>query len=385
MIKVVFLNQYTLYNRNVPLYDVGTDVFYSFGMGEFIADEFFKRNYDVTFETWRMDLRIAEVMEKRINNLTCRVFPSRLINKFGEYSKELVHALKTEAENPAVVFHFMSNHSLHFHCYALLVRKRTIVATHLGGSNPLWKYQKYKKFVSLVYFWLERYLFLKSYNHFITMSSAEAEYFRKLNISVVHTPIFGISKAEMFIIKDRQSCRERLGLPLDKKILLQVGRAESARGFDWIIELLDHFKKDPAYHLVFVGIHKEDEYYPELASRCNSIIDYLHHTDLVDYYNAADLLYYLPHGELDLAFAGTSFVPIEALACGTPVVATTFHHFPGNEVHEVSRIPKTKEQIIPMFEELLAANVPRHRCREIALKYFSWDEVVKIHWDLYNN
>jgi glycosyltransferase involved in cell wall biosynthesis len=110
---------------------------------------------------------------------------------------------------------------------------------------------------------------------------------------------------------------------------------------------------------------------------------YLHHTDLPDYYNAADMLYYLPHGELDLNFAGTSYVPLEAMACGTPVVATTFHHFPGDEVHEVSRIPKMKEEVIPMIEDLLAANVSRERCREVVLKHFSWDKVIKKYWDLY--
>ncbi len=87
---------------------------------------------------------------------------------------------------------------------------------------------------------------------------------------------------------------------------------------------------------------------------------------------------------MDLNFAGTSYVPLEAMVCGTPVVATTFHHFPGDEVEEVSRIPNRKKDVIPMIEELLAANVSRQRCREIVLKEFSWDNVIEKHWKLYN-
>jgi glycosyltransferase involved in cell wall biosynthesis len=114
------------------------------------------------------------------------------------------------------------------------------------------------------------------------------------------------------------------------------------------------------------------------------MIPYLQHSELPDYYNAADMVYYFLKDQENIDFAGTSYVPLEALACGTPVVSNSFHHFPGNEVAEVSRIPKIWEEVIPMIENLVNANVSRERCREIVLKHFSWNNVVEKHWEIYN-
>ena len=381
--RVIFLSRFTAYNKDIELYRPGTDDFYQFGMGQFIAHEFYARNFPVIFENWRMDLRIDSVMEKEIDGVLYRIFPSRKIKKFGEYSRELVKAFKREAGNQDVIFHFMPNHTLNYHYFARLVKRNKIVATHLGGANPYWDYRN-GKWRSLLYYYLEKYYFLRSYDHFIAICKPEVEYYKKVKKSVTHMPIFGISREYQFYIKDRKECRKKLGLPLTKKILLQVGRAYNARGFDWIMDLIDYYQKKDDYFLVFAGINNNDEYYQRLVDKGCYITPYLPHTDIPDYYNAADLFYYLPHGELDLNFAGTSYVPLEALACGTPVVATTFHHFPGDEVGEVSRIPQRKEDVIPMIEDLLAAEVSRERCREIVLKHFSWDKLIEKHWEIYN-
>ena len=382
--KVIFLSTFNGYGKDIELYRPGRDGFYQFGMGQFIAQEFYARNYPIVFENWRMDLRIKNVMEKELDGMLCRIFPSKIVKNFGEYSKLLLKAFKQEAGKNNVIFHFMPVHSLNYHYFARFIKRNKIVATHIGGANPYWKYKHQNNWKSLMYYILEKYYFVKVYDHFITPCKPEVEYYNKVGRPVTHMPAFGISREKQFVIKDRKECRKKLGLPLNKKILLQVGRAYHARGFDWIMELIDHYQKRDDYFLAFTGINKTDEYYQNLIDRGCFITPYLPHAELPDYYNAADLLYYLPHGKLDLNFAGTSYVPLEALACGTPVVATTFHHFPGNEVAEVSRIPRSKEDIIPMIEDLLAMNVSRERCREIVLKHFSWDKVIEKHWEIYN-
>lgn len=389
MKKVIFISQYTAYDKDHVFYEPGKDTFYQFGMGQFIASEFIKRNYPVAFETWRMDLRITHLMEKEVEGMMCRIFPSKKLRiagkNFGEYSKEMVNAFKQQAGKPGVIFHFMPNHSLIFHWLARKVPNNLIVATHLGGANPWWKYKHERNKASLIFYLLEKYFLLRPYNHFITMSKTEADYYEKVKKPVSLMPLFGISRAHLFTIKDKTECRKKLNLPLDKKILLQVGRAWQARGFDWIMDMIDYYQKKPDYFLVFAGINKTDGYYQHLIDKGVYVTPYLHQAELPDYYNAADLLYYLPHGKMDLEFAGTSYVPLEAMACGVPVVATTFHHFPGDEVSEVSRIPRSKEDVIPMIEDLLAANISRERCREIVLRQFSWDVLIKRHWEIYNN
>lgn len=387
MIKVIFLSKFNSYDEDIPLYRPGTDAFLQFGMGLFIAQEFIKRDYPIQFENWRTDLRITEVLEKEISGICYRIFPSKKYPRFGEYSSTLVQALKSEAGKFETVFHFMPNHPINYHYYSGYIKTNRIVATHIGGANPYWYYKNEKgkrKYLSWVYYQMEKMLFLKNYDHFIAMCQPEVEYYRMLKKPVTHMPVFGISREYLFTISERNESREKLGLPQDKKILLQVGRAYEARGFDWIMDIIDHYQKKDDYFLVFAGINKTDKYYPHLKQKSVFMTPYLSQVELPDYYNAADLLYYLPHGKMDLNFAGTSYVPLEAMACGTPVVATTFHHFPGEEVSEVSRIPKQREDVIPMIDDLLMSEISRDRCREIVLKNFSWDEIIKKHWEIYN-
>jgi len=385
MLKIIFINTYPLYSRKIPQYDPGEDDFFLFGMGKFIAEESYKRNYPVKFEMWRMDLRITAKMEKEINGIFCRIFPSKRYKMLEEFSYLLFKELKKISNDENLVIHFMGVHSFAYHLFALAARSRNIISTHLGGANPLYKFQEMNNKISILTYLLEKYLLLKPYNHFVSLSETEVSYFKKLKKSALHFPIFGIPNVHLLEIKDRNGCRNKLNLPLDKKIILQVGRATIERGFDWILEILEDKSYPNDWEFVFVGIHEEDDYYKELVKLGFNVKGYSLTQELNLYYNAADVLIYLPNGKMDLNFAGTSYVPIEAMACGTPVVATTFHHFPGSEVKEVSRIPRKKDEVIPMISSLLNENISREYVREIALKYFSWDTVLDMYWKLYTN
>lgn len=383
--KVIFINTYSNYGKDNKMYYLGTKEFYLFGMGQFIAEEFMNRGAKISFETWRMDLRITEVMEKKIDGIYCRVFPSKKIKLIGEYSSELLTAVKAVDKDKRTVFHFMGAHRLNYHFYSFFMKKNQVVATHLGGPNPYWKYKYWGQKKSYLVYLLEKYLLLRNYNHFISICLPEIEYFKKVNKNKSHMPQFGISNMHLFNIEDKEACRNKLGLPLNKKIVLQVGRASKVRGFDWIIELLDDNFFDKDIILIFVGIDKEDEYYSEIVNRGYEVVGYSSHEVLAEYYNAADLLLYLPNEFSDLQFAGTSYVPLEALMCGTPVVATTFHHIPGREVSEVSRIPEKKSDIAPMIKEILDSDISRQRCRDIVLKYYSWEKSLADHLKIYND
>ena len=384
MLKIVFINRYPLYSRKIDAYEPGEDAFYLFGMGQFIADEFRKRGYPVKFENWRMDLRLQKTMEKEVNGIYCRIFPAKELRLLSEFSIPMLKALRQARKEKEVVFHFMGVHLLAYHVYAAAVSRRTIIATHLGGPNPFYKFYSMGNRISLSYYLLERYLLLKPYNHFVSISTEEANYFNRVRKPVTRMPIVGVPNVHLLTIRDRAKSRKLLGLPVHKRIILQVGRAMEDRGFDWILDILRSQNYNRDYHFVFAGVHEEDDYYKPLVDQNQHVTGYLTIRELAEYYNAADVLIYLPHGKMDLKFAGTSYVPLEALVCGTPVVATTFVSFPGPDVVEVSRIPKTKEDVMPCVEDILRANINRERCREIALKYFSWDSVLEKYWRLYN-
>lgn len=382
----MFINKFPLYGRKNPLYDIGTDAFYSFGMGKFIAREFHRRNSGIEFENWRIDSRISVAMTKRIEGVNCRVFPADRfsLKVLNEFSLQMIKALYFESKNGEVIFHFMGVHDTYFNILSFFCGKKQVVGTHLGGPNPLWKYYNSGSFKAQLFYLMEKYIFLKNWDHFITICKEEAKYFVNTENKVHLMPIFGLAYESELIIQSRKSVRKKLNLPLNKKIILQVGRAVEDRGFDWIMNIIEHYSNMEEYLLLFIGVEEEDGYFDSLIATGVHLEGDKTRSDLVSYFNAADILIYLPHDEINLAFAGTSYVPLEALACGTPVVATTFHHFPGEEVKEVSRIPQKMEDVIPMIEDLLEANVSRERCREIVLKYFSWDEVLKKLWEIYN-
>ena len=379
--KVIYLSRFNSYHRTTQLYEPEAEGFFTFGMGQFIAREYINRqSEDFEFENWRADKRIFKYMEKDVNQLKCRVYPSKNLPFIGEFSFQMLRELRKLSRREDVVVHVMSVHVPVMYLYVLFARKSNLVATHLGGANPYWYLKERKDFIgklkSYLYYQLEKRLFLRPFNHLITASRDEADYLDRVGLSNSHMPILGISRSEIFNIESKEEARERLGLPKDKKILLQVGRAIEARGFDWIMKLIEHYKDKDEYLLLFAGISKEDEYYEALVQAGAQMTPYLKHTKLPDYYNAADLLYYLVHGKMDLAFAGTSYVPLEAMLCGTPVVSTTFHHFRDADVLEVSRIPRKYEEVIPMIEEVLESNIPRERVREIVLRNYKWEVIL---------
>ena len=379
--KVIYLSRFNSYHRTTELYEPGAEGFFTFGMGQFIAREYINRqSKDFEFENWRADKRISKYMEKDVDQLKCRIYPSKNLLFIGEFSFQLFRELRKMSRTENVVIHVMSVHVPVMYLYVLFTGKSNLIATHLGGANPYWYLKERKGFLSklksFLYYQLENRIFLRRFNHLITPCRDEAQYFDRIRVSNSHMPIFGISRSEIFNIESKEEARMKLGLPTDKKILLQVGRALEARGFDWIMNMIEHYKDKEEYILLFAGISKEDEYYEALLKVGAQMTPYLKHTDLPDYYNAADLLYYLPHGKMDLAFAGTSYVPLEAMLCGTPVVSTTFHHFRDEDILEVSRIPKRYEDVIPMIEELLSSDIQRQRVREIVLRNYKWQVIL---------
>jgi D-inositol-3-phosphate glycosyltransferase len=128
---------------------------------------------------------------------------------------------------------------------------------------------------------------------------------------------------ELFQPSDKQLARRKLGLN-DGKIILFVGRIERLKGIDKIIRALPYLGSTRP-RLVIVG---EDGNRPgEIETLKNlaqnlKVSDSVIFTGLIDYeklpayYNAADVCVFPSYYE------SFGLVPLESLACGTPVVAT---------------------------------------------------------------
>ena len=124
---------------------------------------------------------------------------------------------------------------------------------------------------------------------------------------------------------DKKQCRDQLGLDNNELLLLCVGRINPLKGIDRLITAFSYLQNYPRLRLLIVGgEHSESAYFRSLRRLSESFgltgrITFAgrsEYQNLPLYYSAADGLVLPSHTE------SFGLVGLEALACGTPVVAT---------------------------------------------------------------
>ena len=192
---------------------------------------------------------------------------------------------------------------------------------------------------------------------------------------------------------DRAAARRALNLPAEPTALF-VGRLERLKGVDILVRAAALADVEPPLHLVIVGGDAADA--PERArlralAVAQGIGERIHFLDAVDrdtlaqYYRAADVCvvpsYYESFG----------LVAVEALACGTPVIATRVGGLQytvrdGQTGHLISwRCP---EPFAERLEALLANDDLRARFAAAApasVRQFDWDVVAGQIVDVYED
>jgi D-inositol-3-phosphate glycosyltransferase len=131
---------------------------------------------------------------------------------------------------------------------------------------------------------------------------------------------------ELFQPRDRTACRRRLGIPVDRQVVLFVGRFAALKGVDALLgAVADLAPRMPGLRLVVAGGDGPQSSNGRLLARLAKSLDIqdrvwfagrIQQGELPVYYNAADLLVVPSHYE------SFGLVVLEALACGTPVAAT---------------------------------------------------------------
>jgi teichuronic acid biosynthesis glycosyltransferase TuaC len=123
---------------------------------------------------------------------------------------------------------------------------------------------------------------------------------------------------ELFAPRDRAAARKALGLDVDGTVVLSVGQLIPRKGHDLAMRAVARL---PEATLVIVGEGPEADGLRRLARRLGSaerirFLGAIPQERLATIYNAADVLVLASSRE------GLPNVVLEALACGTPVVAT---------------------------------------------------------------
>lgn len=124
----------------------------------------------------------------------------------------------------------------------------------------------------------------------------------------------------------RRDARERLGLPLDRTVVLGLSRLVPRKGFDVLIEAAARIApRHPDLLVAIAGSGRDRERLERLASRCDAPVRFLGRVpddDLPDLYGSADLFAMLCRNRwAGLEQEGFGIVFLEAAAAGVPQIA----------------------------------------------------------------
>ncbi|MBI4605065.1 MAG: glycosyltransferase family 4 protein [Planctomycetes bacterium] len=133
--------------------------------------------------------------------------------------------------------------------------------------------------------------------------------------------------ADLFHPTDRREARRRLGLPLERKVVVSVGHLVERKGFHLIVEALAVIReagREVPYLAIVGGPGEEGDFSGAIRDRVRRLgleEDVLmagprRNEELRDWYNAADASCLASSKE------GWANVLLESLACGTPAIAT---------------------------------------------------------------
>lgn len=206
----------------------------------------------------------------------------------------------------------------------------------------------------------------------IGVSGALVEKLAELGVSRDKLKIFrnGVD-LERFQPENKAEARKKIGLPAAGKILLSVGNLIELKGHHIAIEALAKFPADT--YLVIAGTGPERENLEHQAQRLGlsdrvRFAGQVGNQDLKWWYSAADILVLCSSRE------GWPNVLLEAMACGTPVIATSVGGIPEIVVGMAAgRLmnSRTAESLIAAYLGIVAAYPQRSNVRAYA-ENFSW-------------
>ena len=360
-----------------------------------IAKDTLERTDKFNQECWRPYWNsIGKSYEKMFEGVLHKAFPARQlkISKIGEWlwSKSFLSELKTRIRNKEkLVIHIHDGHS-NFITWLLLNLKPTtvpVIYQHRGGwmSNFDYKFRRKNPVSFLTY---RKQIEILKYIS-IYMSGSKFEYdFLKNDLKIKNSCYYmdGVD-FNYFTPGNKMEIRKRLGLPLDKKIILYVGRFDASNGVDKLIRVYKRIKeKDKSVELLLVGGYKNNLSYQLAVDSGAIIVERVQEPKLLSYYQAADIYSLAIENYLYQTFGGFGTASVQALACGLPVLSYNIIHLPApmKEVNKIGRIFSSDDDMYNQAVYMLK-NIDEFKdCREIAKKYFDKDETMRFLIDKYS-
>mgnify|MGYP000028206278 CR=1 FL=1 len=367
--------------------DVDSSDFYLQGWPVNLCKKYLNFNDKYSVEIWRPD-SIEEPISKEIGGIKAKIFPVKKVGRFY-YSDSLISALKRELSKNQVIIHHHLPHNFFFYTVARLMRNYPLIAHHHGNDPPILEYDFYfdksffKKITRLPLISFRRFLDFRVMNnidYYLSVGIGSLKYSLKY-LSRDKISLFN-GGTDFDIMKpfDKLSSRKKVGLPMDKKIILTVGSTTEIKGSNIAIEIFPLLKKEiDNLEIYWVGDrnNKNNSLTKLEEVGINCIGRKSRDEELPYFYNSADLyVNFSTHPSLT-DIGGINNAIIEALGCNIPVVSMKLKNFKNpNLVNKLGKLPTNKLDLIQNILNLLEKPCANFSSRRIVKKYYSWQNIL---------
>jgi len=376
MTKVIILT-YNYELNNFPEDEDSDSRFYTYGFGSGTARLIQKYLNGYTTEVWRLDSYCRKAYyEKEVNGIRYRVFKSSLITRTVHYSGYFLKEIKKENNKSNPVFIIIHTHNWQTYLALMYLKNAKIITTHHGEWSPFFVYKKssgLRKLRALAEMFLEKMLF-RRIRFFLVCDYNQLDYLKKVNHEFNYRIYSSGIDINRFMPVDKYEARKMLGLDLNKKYILYVGKLYKYKQVDDLIKIwLDIKKVMPDAELLIVGNESRDkwgeEFYDFAVNSGALVMGRILNTELYKYYSAADV--YVLISLRDDYFGGTGIAPLESLACNTPVVSNSLRNYVGENVHQLGEVPDTLDGYREAIIKVLTNPGQYTNMRQSVEKYYS--------------
>jgi len=359
---------------------------WGYDWGDQLGNAVLAQTNDFEFEVWQPDLRADKIYEYKFKTgLVHKLFPAELkktsSGKFT-FSLPIIDTIKTERKSKNIFLH--TGILVDFVRLILdEVGELPVLGSFHGNINlPIDNVLKIRKNPFRGFVEFRKHLEVKkTINRFDLITYQNDKNLHKLK-SIYHGKLEKITMGvdfDEFRPLDKIGCRKELNLPLEKKIILSVGRLNSLKQNDKVIKTLNKLSRKYDFLYIIIG-HGTEEYETYLKKLSVPLIEankilytgFVRGKELVKYYNAADLFLMTSKSE-----AGP-VVSMEAMACGLPVFSTKTGFIAELlEKYRKGKIVgiKAYRDCVLHLANFLSGETIEILDRGIAKRYFSWSVV----------
>lgn len=290
------------------------------------AQQIKKYHPEIEIECWTPEKAFKMQKEFLHSKIKYRQFPTTFSPMYGlDFSIDMIKELKKEfkrakEENYKLILHLHEYHNLHGLIIAIFFKNQKIIGQHHGGSWPLKHLKESKKkryfFPFFILGQVLENLALKNIKCFYALSQQEVNYLKKkAKNSKIKFQTMGIEDYYFNSMKKKDS-RKKLKWPINKKIILYLGRIIPVKGIGYTIDAMEKMK-NMELKVIGWGEQEKFENYAKLKKLKNvEFLGPIFNEKKLPYFNAADI-FILPSSK-----EGAPVAVMEAMAGNLPSVVS---------------------------------------------------------------